>query len=44
MKTNQYTVNLLTSAQGQYSIRELKKNFKKQILLAFCMTVPQTLL
>ena len=30
----------LTSAQSPYSIREFKKNFKKQILLAFYVTVP----
>ena len=44
MKTNQHAEYLLTSAQSQYSVKELKKNFKKRILLAFYVTVPQTLL
>ena len=44
MKMNQHAENLVTSAQSQYSIRQLKKIFKKQILLTFYVTVPQTLL
>ena len=36
MKMYQYAENLLTSAQNQYSIGQLKKNFKKHFISILC--------
>ena len=42
MKTNQHADSLLTSTQNQYSVRHLRKNFTKQILLAYYVLVPDS--